>query len=194
MTAVLALSVQAFGCGSAGTFVWFRDLPASGAAPASGEYVIGVGDTLAVRVYEQASLSADVKIRSDGRIGLPFIGEVVAVGKTPTALAQEIKTRLMQFIVNPTVTVNVATSSPVTVSVLGEVAHQGPVTLEPGTGLLQALAQGGGLSDFADKSRIFVLRRAPRFQRIRFTYDALLQNRDGAATFPLQTGDVIVVE
>jgi hypothetical protein len=39
-----------------------------------------------------------------------------------------------------------------------------------------------------------VLRRAPTFQRIRFTYDAVVENKGGAAMFPLRTGDVVVVE
>jgi polysaccharide export outer membrane protein len=182
------------GCGASGHFIWFRDLPRNPSAPLSGEYVIGVGDTLNVRVYEQAALTADVKIRSDGRIGLPFIGEVVAVGKSPTALAREIQGRLTQFIVNPSVTVNVAASPPLVVSVMGEVAHPGALTIERSTGLLQVLAQAGGLTDFADKSQIFVVRSVPEFQRIRFTYESLVENRDGAATFWLQAGDVMIVQ
>ena len=75
-----------------------------------------------------------------------------------------------------------------------EVRTVGTLSLEPGAGLLQALAQAGGPSDFADREAIYVLRRQPEFKRIRFTYAALIQNTDGAATFPLKTGDVIVVE
>jgi polysaccharide export outer membrane protein len=60
--------------------------------------------------------------------------------------------------------------------------------------LIEALAQAGGPNDFADKSRIFVLREFPKFQRLRFTYDAILHNEGGAAGFPLRTGDVIVIE
>ena len=57
-----------------------------------------------------------------------------------------------------------------------------------------AIARAGGPSDFADKSRIFVLRQFPEFQRIRFTYDAIVRKDGGAAGFPLRTGDVIVIE
>jgi hypothetical protein len=56
------------------------------------------------------------------------------------------------------------------------------------------MAQCGGPNDFADKSKIFVLRQFPTYKRIRFTWDAILHNDDGAASFPLRTGDVIVVE
>lgn len=195
LAAALCCIALVSGCGgSTGPYIWFHDLPTSEWGDSTAEYSLGVGDTVRVQVYEQDSLSTASKIRTDGRIGLPFVGEIVAAGKHPSDLAKEIQARLKEFIVSPRVTVNVESSQPVMVSILGEVGNKGTLTLEPPAGLLQALAQAGGPSDFADKSRIFVLRRFPQFRRIRFTYDALVQNEGGAATFSLRTGDVIVVE
>jgi len=185
---------MASSCGGSGAFVWYRDLPRTEWVESSGEYVIGVGDAIRVQVYEQDALTTNAKVRTDGRIALPFVGEIVAVGKHPSMLARELEARLKEFIVSPRVIVNVEASQPVTVSVLGEVGKVGVLTLEPSAGLLEALAQAGGPSDYADKSSIFVLRKSPGFRRIRFTYDALVQNIGGAATFPLRTGDVVVVE
>ncbi len=182
------------GCGGAGAFTWYRDLPKAEWGEASNEYVIGVGDTLHVQVYEQEGLTTLAKIRSDGRIALPFVGEIVAVGKHPSALARELEARLKEFIVSPRVTVNVDVSQPVVVSVLGEVHKVGSLSLDSSAGLLRALAEAGGLTDYADKSSIYVLRKTPEFRRIRFTYDALVHNEGSAATFSLRTGDVIVVE
>jgi hypothetical protein len=68
------------------------------------------------------------------------------------------------------------------------------LTLEPPARLVEAMAQSGGPGEFADKSRIFVLRQFPSYKRIRFSWDAILRNEGGAAQFPLRTGDVIVVE
>jgi len=181
-------------CGSLGQYVWFNELPKTEFAQTNGEYVIGVGDTIQVQVYEQDNMTTQAKIRSDGRIALPFVGEIVAVGKHPSDLTRELQARLKEFIVSPRVVVNVTQSQPVVISTLGEVGHVGSITLESQAGLLEAIAQAGGLSEYADKSAIFVLRRTPEFRRIRFTYDALLQNKDNAAAFPLQTGDVVVVE
>jgi polysaccharide export outer membrane protein len=158
------------------------------------EYVIGVGDTINIRVYEQDGLSASVKIRRDGRIALPLVGELTVAGKHPSELAHEIEGHLKEFIVSPRVTVNVENSQPVTVTAVGEIGHIGTLTLDPPGRLIEALAQAGGPSEYADKSRIFVLRRFPVFQRIRFTYDAIVRNDGGAAGFPLRTGDVIVIE
>ncbi|MEO7035135.1 MAG: polysaccharide biosynthesis/export family protein [Polyangiaceae bacterium] len=186
--------LPAVGCGSAGAFTWYRDLPNVAWSTDAAEYVIGVGDTINIRVYEQEGLTASGKIRRDGRIALPLAGEVLAAGKHPSQLAREIEGTLKQFIVTPRVTVNIEASQPVSVTSIGEIAHVGALTLEPPARLVEALAQAGGPGPYADKSRIFVLRPFPTFQRIRFTYDAILRNEGGAANFPLRTGDVIVVE
>lgn len=192
LSALLACA-SALGCSSTGPYVWYNALPRSEWEQPR-EYVIGVGDSLNISVYEQPNLSGRAKIRSDGKIALPFIGEVMVAGKAPSAVARELEARFKAIIVTPRVTVNVEESAPVTVSVLGEIGHRGTLTLQPPAELLQALAQAGGLSEFADESRIFVIRRFPEFRRIRFTYEAITRNEYGAATFPLRTGDVLIVE
>jgi polysaccharide biosynthesis/export protein len=191
---ILAVLVAATGCASAGTFTWYSDLPRADWTTDKSEYLIGVGDTLSIRVYEQEGLSETVKVRRDGRIALALAGELLAAGKHPQEFAREIEAQLKQFIVTPRVTVNVEQSQPVTVTAIGEISHIGSLTLEPPARLIEALAQAGGPGEYADKTRIFVLRQFPRFQRIRFTYDAVVHDEGGAAGFPLRTGDVIVVE
>jgi polysaccharide export outer membrane protein len=181
-------------CASAGTFTWYQDVPNTDWATDSNEYVIGVGDTISIRVYEQEGVSSTVKIRRDGKFALPLAGELLAAGKHPSELAKEVEARLKEFIVSPRATVNVETSQPVTVTAVGEISHIGALTLEPPARLIEALAQAGGPTEFADRSRIFVLRRFPKFQRIRFSYDSILHNDGGAASFPLRTGDVLVIE
>ncbi|HKO50949.1 MAG TPA: polysaccharide biosynthesis/export family protein [Polyangiaceae bacterium] len=183
------------GCASAGAFTWYEDIPKGPDWNTdNSEYVIGVADTISIRAYEQEGLSGSYKVRRDGRIALPLAGELVVAGKHPSQLAKEIEVLLKQFIVTPRVTVNVEASQPVTVTALGEIKNIGALTLEPPARLVEAIAQAGGPGEFADKSRIFVLRRFPQFQRIRFTYDAIVHNDGGAANFPLRTGDVIVIE
>jgi polysaccharide export outer membrane protein len=189
------LSVAASGCASAGSFIWYEEIPKGPDWNTdNSEYVIGVGDSISIRAYEQDGLSGNYKVRRDGRIALPLAGEVVVAGKHPLQVAKEVEGLLKQFVVSPRVTVNVETAQPVTVTSLGEIKNIGTLTLEPPARLVEAIAQAGGPTDFADKSRIFVLRRFPVFQRIRFTYDAIMHNEQGAANFPLRTGDVIVIE
>jgi polysaccharide export outer membrane protein len=193
--ACLALVLGATsGCGSAGKFTWYTDLPRSEWGWPRGEYVIGIGDSINIRVYEQEGLSVSGRIRRDGRIALPLVGEVMIAGKHPSEVAHDLEVALKPFIVTPRVTVNVEQVQPILVSTLGEINHVGALTLDPPAGLVQAISQAGGPTEFASKSHIFVLRQFPSFQRIRFTYDAIVNNEAGAATFPLRTGDVIVID
>lgn len=181
------------GCASAGQFVWYSELPLAERGEAGGDYVIGVGDAISVRVYEQDNLSGDVKVRSDGKIALPLAGEIVAAGKRPLELSREIEALLKVFVVSPRVTVNVTEAQPITVTVVGEVGAVGRLTLEPPARIVDALAKSGGLAEYADSSKIFVLRQFPSFKRIRFKWEEVLRNEGGSATFPLRNGDVIVV-
>jgi polysaccharide export outer membrane protein len=190
----LALLLTPAACGGAGQYVWYSRLPRTEWGSPTGEYTIGIGDAVGIRVYQLDDLSTSGKIRRDGRIALPLVGEIMVAGKHPSELAREVEGRLKQFVVSPHVTVNVEQSQPITVSTVGEVSHVGTLTLDSPAGMIQALSQAGGATDYADKSRIFVLRQFPTFQRIRFTYDAIINNEDGAATFPLRSGDVIVFE
>jgi polysaccharide biosynthesis/export protein len=187
--------LPACGGNGLGPYVWYTELPRTDNAQGNGEYVIGVGDTLQVQVYDQDAATTQARIRSDGRIAVPFAGELVAVGKHPSDLAHELQARLREFIVSPRVTVNVTQTQPVVISTLGEITHIGTITLAEGpTGVLDAIAQAGGLTEYADKSAIYVVRRTPEHRCIRFTFDALLQNTDNASSFSLRTGDVVVVE
>jgi polysaccharide biosynthesis/export protein len=160
-------------------------------------YLISAGDVLLVRVFQQEAMSARVKVRGDGKVSLPLINDVIAAGKSPTVLATELQARLKDFINNPVVTVSLEESRPVVVSVVGEVVRPGVVTLEPGAGVLQALAASGGLTDFAHRDGLFVLRRhaaQPQPKRLRFTWEVLARGEGPAARFTLLPGDVVIAE
>lgn len=168
-----------------------------GVVAADGGYLISNGDVLQVRVFQQEAMSARVRVRADGKVSLPLVNDVVAAGKSPTVLAAELQVRLKDFINTPVVTVSLEESRPLLISVLGEVIRPGVVTLEGGSGVIQALAASGGLTDFAHREGIFVLRKtasqtAPR--RIRFTWDDLSRGEGPAARFALLPGDVVVAE
>ena len=164
------------------------------APPVSNEYVISVGDMLSVQVWEQAQMSGRMRVRSDGRITVPLINEVEAAGKTPSKLAADLEASMKSIVLNPKVTIAVEESKPPTFSVMGEVEKPGPLPLERETSVAEALAAAGGLTTFAHKDRIFVMRSQPTPVRIHFTYQALTQSVGAASTFRLRPGDIIVVE
>jgi polysaccharide export outer membrane protein len=190
---MLAVSVSTawFGCAPTGPYVWARDLPRDEIGSTS--YVIVPGDVLSVRVYNQDALAAKSKVRSDGKISMPFLGDVDVHGKAPVAVAKEIEAGLKSFINAPNVTVTVEEFQPTSISILGEVAHPGTITIDRDAGVLQALAIAGGLTDNASRDSIYVLRESPVPRRIRFTYESLTRNPP-TGPFRLRSGDVVVVE
>ena len=174
-------------------FVWVDEWREPG-ANSKGEYIIGVGDLLNVLVWEQEKMSSRVRVRSDGRVSLPFLNDVLAAGTTPVALARSLEDRLKQFIVTPQVTVVVDEAKALSVSVLGQVDQPGLYNLDPGARVAQALAAAGGLKDFAHKDRIFLLRTGDGTTRIRMTYDDVTARTGRAFSLRLRSGDVVVVE
>ena len=157
------------------------------------EYVIAAGDVVSVRVYGQDGMSTHGKVRSDGKVSVPFLGDVAVLGKQPAAVAKEMEVGLKNFITTPNVTVSVDEFQPITVSIIGEVSHPGTIAIDRSTSLLQALANAGGLTENANRDDIFVLRSAPVPRRIRFTYELLTRSAP-TSPFRLRAGDVVVVE
>jgi polysaccharide export outer membrane protein len=188
----LAMSASSFACSGPGQYVWFNQLPPE--SESNSEYHIGVGDVISIKMLGHEDMSVRGRVRADGRIALPLIGEVEARGKRPSSLRAELEGRFKDYVVSPSVTLNVEESQPMTVVLLGEVTRPGAYTLEPNTRLVQALALGGGLTEFASRDSIFVVREDPKPVRIRFTFDAVSRNRESAADFPLHRGDFVVVE
>ena len=177
-----------------GEYVWVDQFPVSSRPPVGSAYVIEPGDTISVRVYNQDGMSARVKVREDGKVSLLFLNDVQAAGHTPKAFADQLQVRLKEFIVNPVVNVSLEEARPFEVFVVGEVARAGRVALEPHGTVLQALAAAGGLTENANRDRIFVVRTSPEPARIRFRYDSLTRLEGRSATFLLRPGDTIVVE
>lgn len=186
------LAGSGWGCANLGQYVWADSLPES-ATHAPAEYQLASGDTIFVRVFNQEGLSGRVRIRPDGRVTLPFVNDVPAAGHTTEDLAKTIQTKLRDFINQPVVTVSLDEPAPMQVSVIGEVARPGVYPQERGQGLLRALAAAGGLTEFAHRDRIFLVRSTPA-GRIRFTLDQLATPGTRSARFRLQPDDVIVVQ
>ncbi len=181
------------GCSGPGQYVWFDRLPQD-KLMSGNEYFIDVGDMVSIKVLGHDEMTVRDRVRPDGRLALLLIGEVIAAGKRPGALRAELEGRLKDFIVSPSVVVNIDESQPPTVLLLGEVTRPGGYPLEHDLRLAHALALGGGLTEYASRSGIYVVRDRPAPMRIRFTYDAVTRNVGRAGEFQLHAGDVVEVE
>jgi polysaccharide export outer membrane protein len=183
-------------------------LPA--AAWAQGEYRINRGDVLRIEVIEDDSLNRTVLVAPSGQITVPLAGPVTVAGQSLSAVQAALRQQLApNFNEPPTVFVSLErpfeprlefpgeapAAATVSIFVLGEIGSAGRLELEPGTTLLQALAQAGGPTPFAATKRLQLRRRDPRTggERIyTINYDAILEGRSPNGGTVMAEGDVIV--
>jgi polysaccharide export outer membrane protein len=189
---VAALLLALVRCAHPGPFTWVQDLPEPDTLPPSTRFV--VDDQVLVTVWNQPALSGPHRVRPDGMISLPLAGDVAVVGLTPEGASAAIASALQGLVVDPKVTVELLASRPPLVAVVGEVRTPGRFELRAHEGVLELLALAGGLTEFADRDGIYVLRRDAGVTRIRFSYPQLERGEPRAVGFALRDGDVIVVE
>jgi polysaccharide biosynthesis/export protein len=158
-------------------------------------YLIGAGDALQLFVWKEAELTRDVVVRIDGKITVPLLGDVHAVGRTPEQLGQEITNGLKRYLAAPQVTLTVKESSASRFYVIGRVARPGVFPLGSTTTLLQALALSGGLLEFAKADRIIVVRQERGGETLlRVDYKKIEAGTEVAqSNIALRPGDTIVV-
>lgn len=124
------------------------------------EYRIQPGDLLDVKLFYNPELNESLTVRSDGRITLQLVNDVVAAGLTPAELTDVLTKAYAKDLSNPKVAVIVRTSIVDKVYVDGEVIKAGLVTLTGPMTVMQSISQAGGIKDSAKTEEVIVLRRA----------------------------------
>jgi polysaccharide export outer membrane protein len=156
-------------------------------------FVIGIEDKLRVDVWNHPELSGSVTVRPDGMITVPLAGDILADALTPTQLSEALKGRLSEFVKDPVVTVIVEEINHYKIYVIGEINSQGVVQLTRPTRLLQVIAQSGGLTAYADKSNITIVRYDGESEvRIRVDYRKVLSGQTPEMNLELKPGDTII--
>jgi len=173
------------------------DTPPAGTSIASSlppKCVIGVGDVLGITFWREQALSGDVVVRPDGKISLPLLNDVQAAGFTPEQLSQALAVAAVKFVDEPDVAVIVKEIRSRKVFLVGQVATPGMVPLTGDMNVLQLIAVGGGLLEYADRKDIVVIRTANRQEmRFKFNYDDVLNGKNRKQNILLQPGDTVVV-
>ena len=150
------------------------------------------GDLLKIVFPGAPELTQAQKVRSDGKISLPIIGEVSASGKKLSDLQAELS-RLYQPQLKNTDVVITLESSSIPVYVSGAVNHPGKVLLDRPMTALEAIMEAGGISNLGSLSKVIVIRNS---QGKHFTTTLNLSpTLSGRTTdaFPLRPYDMIVV-
>jgi len=169
---------------------------ATAAAATTPDYRLVSGDKLRIEVYKDAQLSQSLQIRPDGKITLPLVGDVPAAGRTSVELRDAIAKSLQEYMTDPTVTVIVTETTPQIIYVTGEVNKPGAYSLVNGQmSIIQAIALAGGLTEFANKKDIQVLRKtATGMEKLRFNYKEVLNDETQREPLQLRPGDTILVK
>jgi polysaccharide biosynthesis/export protein len=159
----------------------------------SSQYTIGVADILRVNVWKNADLSQTVTVDPDGFVSLPLLGNVNVAGLSTDQLGRLLTAKYASYVVTPQVTVSVIDIRSRAVFVMGQVGKAGSYPLLAPTTVLQLIAQAGGLTPFAKRKNIYVLRASMgQSAKIPFNYVKVIHG-DTRANIVLQPGDTVIV-
>jgi polysaccharide biosynthesis/export protein len=157
-------------------------------------YKIGEQDVLNITVWKEPQLSGPVVVRPDGKISVPLIDEVTAAGLTPMELQDLLLEKFRPFLTVPKVSVSIREVNSRKVYVIGQVNHAGTFHINSNTTVLQVLTDAGGLRDYANPKKIYVMRTVNgKPVKFPFHYDAVLKGQHYEENILLQPGDTIVV-
>lgn len=161
----------------------------------SDSYVIGTEDVLSINVWKEPEITRTVPVRPDGKITLPLIGEIQAGGLTPRKLQDNITGGLSSYVASPEVTVIVEQVKSLKFNIVGEITKPGSYPLSEPTTVLDAIAVGGGLRDFAKGGHIYVLRSNSdgTHSTLPFDYKQVIKGKKLSQNIALRPGDTVVI-
>lgn len=196
LTPILLGIVSLVACSSYETAAPNQSLPIPDATTSitAGDLRIGAMDELVIDFFGVSDLNGTYQVDFQGKLKLPLIGDVNAVGMTATELAIELEQRYSEtYLQDPDISVNVLESVGRRITVDGSIASPGLYPITGRITLLQAVALAGGPSDGANPRKVVVFRQINK-ERHAAAFD-LIAIRNGAATDPEVYGnDIIVVD
>jgi polysaccharide export outer membrane protein len=168
--------------------------PAAAAIEVPVGYTIGPDDVLNVMFWRDKEMSADVVVRPDGRITLPLVNDVVAVGLTPEQLRDRIKEEASKYVEDPSVTVIVRQINSRRVFITGMVGKPGAYPMTRTITVLQLISIAGGLHEYADAKNIMIMRKEEGQQvALKFNYNDVRKGKNLKQNIELRSGDTVVV-
>lgn len=159
-----------------------------------GTYTIGAGDILSISVWKNADLTRVMQVLPDGMISFPLVGEIKVAGTTVAQLKKSLQEKLSPFVPDPEISVEVQRVNSMIVYVIGRINRPGHFELVGNMNVLQALAMAGGLTPFAKRDGIKVVRNEKdKTMEYPFDYDAVTVDENHVQNIQLRRGDVVVV-
>ncbi|MFN3428689.1 MAG: polysaccharide biosynthesis/export family protein [Candidatus Sericytochromatia bacterium] len=166
-------------------------------APAWALYQLAYGDTISITVKDAPQYSVAAPIRPDGAVTVPYLGDLEVVGLTPAQLGERIEKLVARFVRNPQVSVTVTGFRGRQITILGQVARVGNVTVPPAAvspTIVDAIAAAGGFTDRANRSEVLLVRGdGANAQRIVIDVDRMIRSGDFSQNIAVEERDKIVV-
>jgi len=180
---------------SAGSTNTPNNVPTSRApSPVPSSYIVGEADVLRINVWKQPELSQNVVVRPDGIVSVPLVGELRVSGMTPVQIEDVLVSELKRFVNEPRVTVTVTEVGSKAVYITGEVQHPGAYPLIGPIDILQIIAKAGGVTPFAHRKSMFVMREVNgKKEKLPVNYSRIFRGKNPEQNILLQPGDTIVV-
>jgi len=154
------------------------------------EFRVGKDDKLEIFVYAQKDLTTTQRVRPDGKVAFPLVGDIEARGRTPNEIREALEKRLSKYLREPQVTVLITEYNSKTVSILGEVSKPGLLTLISDVNLLEGIARAGGVTESADLQGALLVRNG---QVVQVNFNKLLRYGDARQNVILQDKDTILI-
>ena len=163
------------------------------APPRTSQMILGPADVIHINVWKNTDVSETVTVEPDGFVALPLVGALRVSGQTAEEVEKLISSRLATYIMNPQVTVSIVDIRSRQVYILGQVSKPGSFPLIAPVHVLQLIAQAGGLTTYANRKNIVVLRpEEGSVKKIPFNYNRVIRG-DDKQNIMLQPGDTVVV-
>lgn len=160
----------------------------------SKEYLIGAGDMLNVVVWRHDELTTTIPVRPDGRISTPLVDDILASGKTPTQLANDMEVVLAEYLRTPEVSIIVTGQGAANqIQVVGEVMTPQATSYREGVKVLDVVVAAGGLTEFASGNNAHIVRPTETGQVECRVQLKKLMSGDMSQNIPVFPGDVLVV-
>lgn len=164
--------------------------------PAQRIYTVQAGDLLGVSVWKEPDLTREILVRPDGGLSFPLVGEIEASGKSIDGVRDAIAEGLARYIPDAVVTVSVKEVLGNKLYVIGEVNQPGEFIATRRVDVMQALSMAGGMTEFAARNKIIILRRdadTNEQSALKFRYKDVVSGQNLEQNIVLRGGDVVVV-
>ncbi|MGA1824617.1 MAG: polysaccharide biosynthesis/export family protein [bacterium] len=186
----LILLIALIGCASGGITLTPSDNKK--AEEILSEYIIQPGDSLQIDILENATTSKAVVVRPDGKISLPQLNDIQAAGLTALQLRENLLKEYKEFYNVIEITVAVTGLTGYKINIIGNVRRPGLIILNDKTTFLEALSLAGGLGDWANPKKIYIMRSlGDNMIKIKVNYKNILKGEE--KDIWILPGDMIVV-